>query len=58
MSMFGTKKVEQIKSSVYLLDHLNKVLTLLAEGIDDEKLKEYIRQTTLLQIHLEGKIND
>ena len=58
MSMYGTKKVEQIKSSVYLLDHLNKVLTLLAEGIDDEKLKEYIRQTTLLQIHLEGKIND
>ena len=58
MSTYGTKKAEQIKSSVYLLDYLNKVLTLLAEGIDDEKLKEYIRQTTLLQIHLEGKIND
>ena len=58
MSTYGTKKQEQIKSAVYLLDHLNKVLTMLAEGIDDEKLKDYLRQTTMLQLHLERKIND
>ena len=52
------KKQEQIKSAVYLLDHLNKVLTMVAEGIDDEKLKDYLKETTMLQIHLEGKLND
>lgn len=50
------KKQEQIKSAVYLLDHLNKVLTMVAEGIDDEKLKDYLKETTMLQIHLEGKL--
>ena len=58
MSTSGTKKQEQIKSAVYLLDHLNKVLTMVAEGIDDEKLKDYLRQTTMLQIHLEQKLGD
>lgn len=52
------KKLEQVKSAIYMLDHLNKVLTNVAEGIDDEKLKEYIRQTTMLQIHLENKIGE
>jgi hypothetical protein len=57
MSMYGTKKKTEIASAIYLLDLLNKTLTNVAEGIDDEKLKEYIRQTTMLQIHLEGKLN-
>ena len=43
---------------LFLKSHLNKVLTMLAEGIDDEKLKDYLRETTMLQIHLEGKLND
>lgn len=58
MSTSGIKKHEQIKSAVYLLDHLNKVLTMVAEGIDDEKLKDYLKETTMLQIHLERKLND
>lgn len=58
MSTSGIKKQEQIKSAIYLLDHLNKVLTNVAEGIDDEKLKDYLKETTMLQIHLERKIND
>jgi len=58
MSTYGTKKQAQIASAIYLLDLLNKTLTNIAEGIDDEKLKEFIRHTTLLQIHLEQKLEN
>lgn len=49
-------KVRKVEQCIALLEIFNHSLTLAIEGEDDEFVKDSLRRTTELQIHLEEKV--